>query len=212
MLQLYMRNFFKRSLLTLAVFLLIGGHAFAQKIGTIDLKKVFDNYWKTKQADASIKDRAADMEKELKTMVTEADKMKTDYQALVNDSSNSALSTEEREKRKGSAESKLKEIRESEERIATFRRQALTTLDEQKKRMRDNILAEIKNIVSAKAKAAGYNMVIDTAASSFNDTPILMYSSPDPQSDLTDSVLTQLNATARPDSSTTDTKPETKKK
>ncbi|HWY76732.1 MAG TPA: hypothetical protein VN281_14010, partial [Verrucomicrobiae bacterium] len=34
------------------------------RIATIDLKKVFDNYYKRVQADAAIKEREADLDKE----------------------------------------------------------------------------------------------------------------------------------------------------
>src|SRR2546423_10178644 len=52
------------------------------RIATVDLRKVFDNYWKTKQADASLKDRAADMEKEFKSMTGDFDKGKEEYRKL----------------------------------------------------------------------------------------------------------------------------------
>ena len=36
------------------------------RIGTIDLRKVFDNYWKRQQAEAALKERGTTMDKELK--------------------------------------------------------------------------------------------------------------------------------------------------
>ena len=60
--------------LSLALLLVAGSVATAsaaeaQKIATIDLRKTFDSYWRTKQADANLKDQAADLEKERKAMV-----------------------------------------------------------------------------------------------------------------------------------------------
>jgi outer membrane protein len=189
-----------------------GGAMGQARIGTIDLKKVFDNYWKTKQADAVIKDRAADMEKEYKNMLNDFEKSKTDYQSTVADANNQALSSEERDKRKKSAEDKLKQLKDLEDSITTYRRTATTTLEEQKKRMRDNILGEIKNILSAKAQTAGYSMVIDTAAESINATPVVMYLAADNNADLTAPVLAQLNVGAPTETPKTDEKkPEAKK-
>jgi outer membrane protein len=182
------------------------------RIGTIDLKKVFDTYWKTKQADAVIKDRAADMEKEYKNMLGDFEKSKTDYQNTLSDANNQALSSEERDKRKKSAEDKLKQLKELEDTITTYRRTATTTLEDQKKRMRDNILGEIKTIVTAKAQAAGFSMVIDSAAESFNATPVVMYLASDSNNDITTPVLSQLNAGAPTDTPKSDEKkPDTKK-
>ena len=56
---------------------LLSGSAWAQgRIATVELRKVFDNYWKTKQADVALKDRAADFEKDHKTMVDDWKKAK----------------------------------------------------------------------------------------------------------------------------------------
>jgi outer membrane protein len=167
------------------------------KVATIDLRKVFDNYWKTKQADAALKDRAADMEKEHKNMLDDWKKAKDDYQTILADANNQALSADERDRRKKSAEDKLKFIKDTEDSISQYERQARSTLDEQKRRMRDNILGEIRNVLNALAKSNSYAMVVDTAAESANNTPILLYT--DNSNDLTDKVLSQLNAGAPAD-------------
>ena len=124
---------------------LLSGSAWGQgRIATVDLRKLFDNYWKTKQADAALKDRAADIEKDHKTMLDDWKKAKDEYQTLLGEANNQTLSLEEREKRKKSAEDKFKQIKESEDAITQYERQARTTLDEQRKRMRDSIVEEIR--------------------------------------------------------------------
>jgi len=184
---------------------LLGSSAWAQnRIATVDLRKVFDGYWKTKQADAALKDRASDMEKEHKNMLDDWKKAKDDYQVLLTDAANKALSDTEREKRKKTAEDKLKYIKDTEDTIGQYERQARTTLDEQRKRMRDNILAEIRNQLNAMAKSGGYSMVMDTAAQTANDTPFVLYTNN--ENDLTDTLLQQLNAAAPPDVPKTDEK------
>src|SRR6266581_4796718 len=191
---------FMKKWLTILIpgFLLIcfmGGSALGQgHNATIDLRKVFDNYWKTKQADSALKDRAADMEKEHKNMLDDWKKAKEDYQGLLGSANDQAVSTEEREKRKKSAEDKLKFIKETEDTIAQYERQARSTLDEQKKRMRDNILTEIRTAVNAKAKSSGFSLVFDTAAESANGTPIILFTSND--NDLTEAILSHLNVGA----------------
>jgi outer membrane protein len=174
---------------------LLAGSARAQgHIATVDLRKVFEEYWKTKRADAQLKDRAADMEKDHKTMVDDWKKGKEEYQTLLADANNQVLSAEERDKRKKSAEDKLKQLKESEDTIQQYERQARTTLDEQRKRLRDNIVEEIRAALNAKAKSVGYTLVVDTTAESINNTPVVLYSNN--ENDLTAAILLQLNATA----------------
>ncbi|MEI8044053.1 MAG: OmpH family outer membrane protein [Verrucomicrobiota bacterium] len=174
---------------------LSGGSALAQgRIATIDLRKTFDGYWKTKKADAQLKERAADMEKEHKSMLEDFKKGKDEYQTLLGDANNQVLSPEEREKRKKAAEDKLKQLKESEETVQQYERQARTTLDEQRKRMRDSILEEIRAALVVKAKKDGYAMVIDTASETVNNTPVVLFCNN--ENDVTQAVLDQLNANA----------------
>lgn len=164
------------------------------KIATVDLRKLFDNYWKTRQAESALKDHAAELDRESRSQRTELQKGGEEYQKLLESANDQAVSAEERDRRKQAATEKLKQLQESKNQIDNFERQAQATLTEQRQRMRDNILNEIKNAVIAKAKAGGYSMVIDTAAETVNATTMVVYSNGD--NDLTTSILTQLNAGA----------------
>jgi len=174
------------------------------RIGTVDLRKVFDGYWKKKQAEAALKERQTDMEKEDRNMVDDYKKAKEDYQSLLASANDQAVSTEERDKRKSAAEEKLRRMKEMEESITQYERQARTSMGEQSQRMRSNILTEIRNVVNAKAKAGGFTFVVDTASESVNNTPVFLYTSG--ENDITDSVLQQLNATAPTDAVKTEDK------
>jgi outer membrane protein len=195
-----MKNLLQKVVLGLLSFSLLGGgsvwaQAQAQtRTGTIDLAKVFDNYWKKKQAEAVLKDRAADMEKDYKVMVADFEKGKADYEKALAAVNDSVLSAEERDKRKKLAEDKLKSLKDSEDMVNSYKRQATANLEEQKSRMRNNIFEEIKNVAGAKARAASFSLVIDSSAESAKGTPMVLFNNGD--NDLTDSVLAQLNAGA----------------
>src|SRR5438045_3608531 len=85
------------------------------KIGLIDLRKVFDEYYKTQLADANLKDEAADMEKELKDMMQDFHKGEDEWKKLLDQANDKAISADERDKNKQAAEKKLMELREKEE-------------------------------------------------------------------------------------------------
>lgn len=213
-----MKSLIRRIVPLLLLISLMAGSARAQgRIATVDLGKVFAGYWKTKQADAALKDRAADIEKDFKTMREDWKKSKDEYQTLLGEANNQTISFEERENRKKSAEDKLKQIKDSEEAMAQYERQARTTLDEQRKRMRDSIIEEIRAAVNSKAKAAGYALVIDSGAESGNGnpaagspgTPVFLYANN--ENAITDAVLSQLNAGAPIETPKTQEKPAEKK-
>jgi outer membrane protein len=164
------------------------------KIATVDLKKLFDNYYKTKLAQASVQEKAAQLDKDDKDMKDDFTKGQGEYQALLEQANDQAISADERDKRKQAADAKLKQLQDSKSAIDQFERQAQATLGEQRQRMRDNILVEIKDAVIAKAKSGGYTLVIDSAAETVNGTTAILYDSG--ENDLTDAVLSQLNAGA----------------
>lgn len=181
------------------------GTSAGQKIATVDLRKVFDNYWKTKQADANLKDRAGDLDKERKSLMDQYQKGQETYKKLADGANDQAVSAEERDKRKKSAEAELLKLKDIETTIRQFDASAKSTLGEQQRRMRDNILSEIKDAIKAKAKQGGYTFVLDSAGESINSTPVLIYNAGD--QDITDPVITQLNLTAPAKDKSSDPKP-----
>ena len=190
-----MKNILRTILPAFILMAFMTGSALAQtKIATVDLRKLFDNYYKTKLAQAAIQERAAQLDKDDKSMKDDLKKGSDDYQKLLAQANDQALSADERDRRKQSADDKLKQLQVSKAAIDQFERQAQTTLGEQRQRMRDNILTEIKAAVATKAKAAGDTLVFDTAAETVNGTMAIVYTSGD--NDITDVILSQLNAGA----------------
>jgi Skp family chaperone for outer membrane proteins len=179
----------------MCLWLALAAAASAQsKIGIIDLRKVFDDYHKTRTADARLKDQAADLDKERKAMMDQYQKASDDYKAALEGANDQAVSIDEREKRKKTAESKLLDIKKLEQDIGQFDRQARAALEEEQRKLRDKILVEIRGVINSKAKSAGYTLVIDSAAESVNKTPVVMYTNG--ENDLTTAVLAELNANA----------------
>ena len=164
------------------------------KIGIIDLRKVFDDYHKTRTADTMLKDQAADLDKERKAMMEQYQKSTDDYKAALEGANDQAVSIDEREKRKKTAESRLLDIKKLEQDISQFDRQARATLEEEQRKLRDKILVEIRGVINNKAKSEGYTLVVDSAAESINKTPVVMYTNG--EHDLTTAVLAELNKNA----------------
>ena len=191
-----MKHFLHRWIPAVLLLAFLSGNAMAQtRIATVDLRKLFDGYWKTKQAENALKDRAADFTKEGTNLQEDYKKGNEEYRKLLSDANDQAVSADERGKRKQAAETKLKELKQAEETLAQFERQARSSIEEQKRRMRDNILNEIRAVVNGRAKSAGYALVLDTAADSATGTPVVVFNSGG-ENDITDAVLSQLNAGA----------------
>jgi outer membrane protein len=182
-------------ILTVSFLAFLSVPALAQtRIATVDLRKLFDGYWKTKQAQVSIQERAAQLDKDDKGMRDDLKKASDEYQQLLEQANDQAISSDERTKRQQAADAKLKELQGSKAAMDQFESEAKNRLADQRQQMRADILKEIQAAITAKAQAAGYSLVLDTAAETVNGTPAVLYNNND--SDLTDAVLAQLNTGA----------------
>lgn len=186
-------------------FALTSNSAFGQgKIATIDLNRVFTNYWRTKEADSFLQDRRTEMAKSEKELVDAIQKAQDEYKKLDADARDQAVGAEEREKRKKATVDKLKEIDDLRNEFDNFERRARADLNERGTRLRDNLLVEIRAVINSHAKAAGFLIVLDSGAKLPDPTPIVLYSTAE---DLTEPVLAQLNASKPIEPAAKDSKP-----
>ena len=193
--KLLLRAFLPAALLLLP--LLSVAPAAEQKIAIIDLKKIFDEFYKTKLADGAIKEEAAALDKDRKSLTDQYQKAADDYKKALDDANNQAISGDERDKRKKSAEGKLIEINDLEGTIKQFDRTARGNLEEKQRIAREKILGQIKSVVNNKAKAGAYTLVLDSAGEGLSRTSVVFYTNG--EHDITADVLTQLNADAPAD-------------
>jgi outer membrane protein len=185
----------KISLLIIAAVMAVSFTASAQsKIASVDMKKLFNNYYKTKTAQTVMDKEKSDLIKELKGMAEELDKARADYKKLLDQANDQAISADERDKRKSAATEKARDVSSRQVAFEQYQRQAESRLADKSQRMTSNLVADIQKYVTDKAKAGGYSIVVDTAANGVSGTPAVLYA--DPATDITQPVLTLMNAGA----------------
>ena len=190
----------KNSILKQVLFVLIAivglsSSASAQtKVAVVDMKKAFELYYKTKQAEAQIKSQGAEADKVYKGMLEDYKKANQEYKTLLDGSNDQAVSNEEREKRKNAAEKKLLDLQEIEKSVRQYEKSAKENIGALEKRMRDKIVDEIREVVNRLSKSGNFTIVFDLASVTPYQTPIILYT--DGQNDLTDAVVKELNTTA----------------
>jgi outer membrane protein len=167
------------------------------KIATVDLKKVFEGYFKTKLANASLEDEAKGLLKDRKALLDDYQKAADDYKKALEEANNQALSADEREKRKKEAEGKLIKVNDLRQSLEQFEKTATSNLEEKKRIATDKIIAEIRNVISTQAKSGGFSLVLDSAAEGLSRTSFVLYDSG--ANDLTAAVLKEINANAPAD-------------
>ncbi len=191
--------------------LLAGGPTFAaeQKIATVEMNRIFENYYKTKLANVTLRDEASGLLKSRKDLVEDYQKAGDDYKKALEEANNQALSADEREKRKKETEGKLLKVNDLRQQLEQFEKSATSQLEERQRIATEKIVAEIRAVISNQAKARGITLVLDSGVVGPSKTGVVLYNSGD--HDLTDSVLKEINANAPADLPSDDKKPEEKK-
>lgn len=180
-------------ILMLALCLLPAAGSFAaeQTIVFVDMNKLFDGFYKTKVADGKLKERADEFNDERKGIVDDAKKLEDEFNALREDAQNTALSSEVREQKRNQAEDKLIEIREYESKLRRFDESRKKQLDDQSRRMRKDIVEEIRTAIQTYARSQGISAVLDSSGQSLNGVEQVLYT--DGKVDITEGVLDLLN-------------------
>ena len=186
------------------------------KVGVINLTKVFDDFWRTKQADQQIKDRLAEFEKMGQSMYDDYKKANEEFGKQIEAANDPALSKEESDKRRKDLDKKRKDILEMENNIKQFQGTSQRTLMEQRGRVRESIMRDVRGVLEEKAKSGGFNTVLDVSALSATGTPIVVFTTlTGGENDLSDPVARTLAATAPPENGKAEAKdakkPEEKK-
>jgi outer membrane protein len=190
----YTRYIFLCAALALLSFPLLAAEP---KIAVIDLKKVFDDYYKTRLANAALEEEVAALRKDNKALMDDHAKAVDEYKKALDEANNQAVSAEEREKRKKEAEGKLIRVNDLRQSIEQFERTASTNLGEKRRTTQEKILKEIQDAINKISKAASFTLVLDSSTADPGRLPTVLYTNG--EHDLTGTVLQQLNANAPPD-------------
>ena len=163
------------------------------KIGTVDVQKVFNAYYKTKDANDKLKEAEKAYKDELDSRM---DSYKKTFDAInkLNDEINKPdLSGAAKDQKSQERDSKINEAKGLEKEIGEFRQTREKQLQDQFRRMRDGIVEEIMRVVNDQVKAQNYDLVLDkSGASANNAVGVVLYSRD--SYDFSDPVISKLNA------------------
>jgi outer membrane protein len=161
------------------------------KIGTVDMKKVFESYYKTKDAEAKINESRNAAKKELEDRMDVAKKALEEVKKLDEDIAKPELSRDAKEQKAKQRSEKAAELQNMDREIREFQQTREKQLQEQSVRMRAGIVEDINKIVADKVKAENFELVFDKSGPSLNGVPIVLYSRE--TFEFTDAVITALN-------------------
>ena len=155
-----------------------------QVIATVDFKKIYSEYWRTDQAQKKLKVKEDEAKKKIQNHLDNQEKLRMKIVNMLKALNDPKLGAVERGRRQRHVANRQKEFQENTGAIRDFRNATMKSLEMEMRKDIDSIRAEIKVVVAAKAKKAGYTLVLDKNTVVFTDG----------SADLTKGVLEQLNA------------------
>jgi Skp family chaperone for outer membrane proteins len=186
----------KSNILTIAAVALgtalLGGSAQADiKVGTIDMKQVFDTYYKTKDAEGKINEARTQAKKELDERLDSFNKAQEEAKKMNEEANKPELSAAAKADKSKLLNEKLQALGALQREIQEFQQTRERQLSEQSVRSRNSLVEEINKVIGDKVKAAGYDIVLDKSGQSLNAVGVVIFSRD--SFDFTNDVVTELN-------------------
>jgi len=175
----------KKIITTLAfAFALNLSQAAEQVIATVDFKKIYSEYWRTDQADKKLKAKEDEAKKKIQKLLDGQEELRMKILKMLQALKDPKLAAVERSRRQRQVEARQKEFQENAGAIRDFQNSTMKSLEIEMRKEIDSIRGEIKVVVAAKAKKAGFTLVLDKNTVVYTDG----------SADLTKGVIEQLNA------------------
>lgn len=183
----------KTCLALIAVLALGASSAWAQvvKIGTVDMKRAFASYYKTKDAEARLNEQRNQSKSGLDERSQMAMRCAADLKKLDEELALPGLSQETRTRMQQQRGQKVDELQNAEREVREFQQSREKQLQEQSVRLRAAIVEDINKVVADKVKAGNYDIVFDKSGPSLNSMPVVVNAKD--TFDFTDDVVAALN-------------------
>jgi outer membrane protein len=176
---------------TLGLALAASAQAPAGRIVTVDLNRVFADYYKTPIASTKLKETADSFNKEHEEMLANYKKQIDELNKLREEQDKPEYTPEVREQKRKAVADKLADTQKAQRDIDDYRASHRKILEEQTQRMRQTILKEINDVITKEARDAGYQLVLDKSGNTLNGVPTIVFSQD--SLDITDDITKILN-------------------
>ena len=182
-----------KAFITLIVFCAAAATLQAEKlkIGTVDISKVYNKYYKTEEAQEKF-------EISVKNAQEQIDKMRKDGKVLIDDlkrlneeRQNTALSTSRRNEINSRIQRRQTEIQKKDQDLQEFVRDSQQAINESRNSYNSLLLDEIKAVVKKVTKKKDLDIVFDISGRNSNSVPSVYYT--DKSWEITNEVLKTLN-------------------
>jgi outer membrane protein len=163
----------------------------APKILVVDMATLYDGHYKTQEQTAKLQADEQKAQEDLEKLNAEGNTLVKEYQDLVEQAKNPALSDEAKNKVGEEAQRKLEQIQGKQNEVQNFRTNIQRSLQTRIQTFRSLMLEEIGKIAADVAKGKGATLLIDKSGPSLIGISNFLYV--DPSYDITTEVAALVN-------------------
>lgn len=161
------------------------------RIGTVDIKKVFDSYYKTKEAERQATEQRNRTKTEMEGRLQAYQQAVAELKKLDEEVKRPEISSTVRDAKQKELVDKVGKLKTREQEDSNYRGARDKELQELSMRLRDEIMKDVMSVVTERAKSEKYDLVFDLTGPSLNSVPVLLYAKE--SYDFTPDVVTALN-------------------
>ena len=188
-------KFFNTTMIAAAA---IGSFAVAQaadlKVATVDLQRLFKDYYKTHEANAEMMKVRQEVDGEVKKRVEKIQPLEKELQEMQKRAQDPSIADKTKKELVEQFQLKQNEFVALRKELQEFANRKQRALQEQNLVKRNEILGDIRKLTDELAKDGKFDLVIDSSAISALGTQVFLFAKPG--LDHTESVLKKLNANA----------------
>lgn len=181
-----------KKFLGLMVLAVITNSAFALEVAFVDMNKIFENYYETKDADEALKTQRDIKAEEASAMLKQFEALGKKYQALMQEKENPLLTKEQRDAKVAEMKVVEKQAKQMKVDLEKHRQKSLQEVRAKYEAKRDEIIAKLAKYLGKVSKAKKYDLVLDVSGKTANGISGVVYY--DKKKDITDVILKNLNA------------------
>ncbi len=174
------------------------------KIGVVNMKRIFDEYYKTREAKTKLDDFRAGIVARDNEKVEDLKKMTEDLTKLREESESAALAEDVRKEKRKRYEEKLQQFQQEKNAYNQFRDRAVKDMMDEETKVRTRILDLIREEIRAIRKEQNFDLIFDRGDSATGGMPAVIEAKE--EFDITDLIIKRLND-KRPVALPTDQKP-----
>lgn len=145
------------------------------KLGTVDMNRIFAEYYKTKEAETKLNEARNAAKAEFDERLETLKKGMESINSLNAELEKPELSPEKKDQLTKDRDAKVNEARNLDREIAEFRSTRERQLQEQFVRMRKDIVEDILKTIADKVKSDGYDLVLDKSGQSIGQVPVVIF-------------------------------------